>query len=929
MSLQSKERVYKMKLSDLKIEYQNNPVGIDVLVPRFSWIILSNENGIFQTHYKIIIEIDNEIVWDSKKIESDQSILIPYEGLKLKKQSIYNVTVEIWTNKGETAKIEGVFETGLLNYENVTAKMITSGFAEENTATPIFSKEFNPNKKIKHARIYATALGVYEIKINGSKVGNTYFAPGWTNYKKRLQYQTYNIDQMLAPVNNLIEITVGNGWYKGYFGLDVKKNNYGDKEGILAEIHLFYEDGTSEVITTDDSWSVGIGKILSSEMYMGETYDSTKEQQIISKASYLEFDKSILIAQESEPVRITKKLPALKFLTSPKGEKIIDFGQNLTGFVEIKLKEKFGHKVTIRHAETLDKDGNFYPETLRKAVSIDEFICDGTDQVFLPYFTFHGFRYIAIEGIENINVDNFTACVLQTDYKETGSIKSSHALLNQLYSNITWSQRGNFLDIPTDCPQRDERLGWTGDAQVFSKTATLNSNVALFYTKWLRDLYSEQTKENGVPHVVPNISVDRKGAAGWSDAATIMPWNVYESYGDIKVLEEQYDSMKEWVEYIVENTNENGLWQSGFQYGDWLSLDIEQGSNDFTGATDKYLVANAFFIHSTNILVKTATLLGRNEDIDKYSALVETTKQKFNAEYITSTGRVINGTQTACILALHFNIAEEKHRDRILLTLKENIKKHGHHLTTGFIGTPYLCHVLSENGLHDIAGEVFMKEKYPSWFYPVTLGATTIWERWNSIHSDGSFDESGMNSLNHYSYGSIGEWLYTKVGGINLLEPGYKKISIKPMFVKGIDTFETSIESPYGVIACSWVCKNNKITIDVEIPHNTTAILQLPDKETVTEIESGKHHFEYATDISLLKNKFSFDSTIEDLAMDEIAVQIANTYAPGMFDDPSIKSAYNFTINDAMDFLDENGKLLFTEIIKALNNHYNQIDLKK
>lgn len=912
-----------MILKDLRIEYRENPIGLDVKKPRFSWKIASEEQNVLQTAYQIFVEKEGTIVWDSGKRESSSSVLVEYEGMELDTCSLYGVQVTAWDNKGNQAIVKGNFETGLLKGTNFGAEFITHDFPEEETACPVFVKEFQVEKEIEKVRVYATALGVYEIKINGEKVGDTFFAPGWTNYKKRLQYQTYQADKMLQKKNK-IELTVGNGWYKGIFGFAMTSNIYGDRVAALAEIHITYSDGKKEIIKTDESWKVTTGKIRSSEIYMGETIDSTfKEERLYNTVGY-SFNKDLIIGQESEPVSITEKIPAKDYIVTPKGEKLIDFGQNMTGFVEVKVKGEPGQKITIRHAEVLDKEGNFYPDTLRQAISHDIYICNGEEQTFLPHFTFHGFRYICIEGLTEIKLENFTACVLHTEMEETGSFSSSNPLVNQLQSNIQWGQRGNFLDIPTDCPQRDERLGWTGDAQVFAGTAAYNRNVALFFTKWLRDLASEQTAEFGVPHVVPNILGNQEGAAAWSDAAVIIPWVMYQTYGDVRVLEEQYESMKGWVDYITSRCGSNGLWQTGYQYGDWLALDKEE-SADRTGATDKYLVANAYYSYSTDILRKTAGILNYTKDVEKYDDLYVKIKQAFNEEYITATGRMVSETQTGCVLALYFDLAEEKYRKRILESLETNIANHKNHLSTGFVGTPYLSHTLTENNHHDLAGVLFLREDYPSWLYSVKMGATTIWERWNSILPNGDFDTSGMNSLNHYAYGSIGDWMYRKLAGINQLEPGYKKILIKPQFIKGITSVEATFNSVYGEIKSAWSCKDKWIKVDVEIPANTTAVLYLPEQDQPMELGSGCYHFEYATETSLEIDRFTFDSTLKEILDEPLAIEILNQYSPELLNNPMIQFAYQLTINEIIASAPGESEQLFKMVIDTLNQSQNEV----
>ena len=738
-----------MKLYDFRTEYRENPIGLIEKAPRFSWKIESDEKDTVQTSYEIKVTDENgKLVWDSGKKISDQSVLISYEGEVLADETFYTVEVTVADNHGNVESMEGSFETGIFDQTEFKAQMITSDFPEEETACPVFGKTFTIDKKVKKARLYATAHGVYEVTLNGQTVGDYRMAPGWTSYHNRLQYQIYDVKEQLAAENE-IAITVGNGWYKGILGFYCQPNQYGTQAGAFAELHVEYEDGSKDVIATDETWSVKTGEIRYSEIYMGETIDTDAPEITEGNVVVKDFNKAVLTAQENEPVRITEKIAGKELIVTPKGEKLVDFGQIVTGVVEVHVKGEKGQKIVLHHAEVLDKDGNFYPETLRQAKSIDTFICNGEEQIFRPHFTFHGFRYISVEGMEEFTADQFFACVTHSDMEKTGDFHCSNKKVNQLQSNITWSQRDNFLDIPTDCPQRDERLGWTGDAQVFSWTAAFNRNTALFYKKWMRDVAAESSLEKGVPHVVPDI-LESYSSSAWSDVAVIVPWVVYQIYGDKGILEENWKCMHEWVDYIKNNCGENGLWQSGFQYGDWLALDKEE-SADRTGATDKYMIANAYYLYVTELVKNTAEVLGKKEEAEKYASLYETTLDAFQREYYTETGRIVSETQTGAIISLYFNLAREKDRKRILNTLLTNIGNHKNHLATGFVGTPYICHTLSENGAHEMAATLFMKEDYPSWLYAVNMGATTIWERWNSIKPDGTFDESGMNSLNHYA----------------------------------------------------------------------------------------------------------------------------------------------------------------------------------
>lgn len=907
-----------MKLYDLRTEYRVNPIGIDRRHPRFSWKMESEQADTVQKSYRIMVRTGEKTVWDHRK-ESDTSVLIPYAGTSLEPETTYHVTVEVTDNHENTAEETMTFETGIFQPEELQAKMITHDFPEEETACPVFYKTFPLKGAVKCARFYSTAWGVYEAYLNGVRIGDERMAPGWTSYHHRLQYQIHDITELLqseVPKQGKLEMIVGNGWYIGIFGFMLQSKIYGSRAGAFAELHILYEDGSREVICTDETWKVRTGEILYSEIYMGETIDTDQPGIREGHVSAAEFDKSILTAQENEPVRVTERIAAKELIVTPKGEKLVDFGQNLTGAAEIRVHGKRGQKIVIRHAEVLDKDGNFYPDTLRQAKSTDTYICNGEEQTFLPHFTFHGFRYLYVEGLDELSLDQFTACVMHSDMEKTGVFFCSNPKVNQLQSNISWGQRGNFLDIPTDCPQRDERLGWTGDAQIFSWTAAFHRNTALFFGKWMRDVAAESSLEKGVPHVVPDI-LGQYSSSAWSDAAVIVPWVVYQIYGDQGILEESWKCMHEWVDYIRNQCGENGLWQSGYQYGDWLALDKEE-SADRTGATDKYMIANAYYLYVTDLVKQTAEVLGLGEAVKEYQDLYDATLEAFRQEYYTNTGRIVSETQTGAVLSLYFRLAREKDRERILQILRTNIENHKNHLATGFVGTPYLCHALSENGAHDLAAALFMKEDYPSWLYAVNKGATTIWERWNSILPDGSFDVSGMNSLNHYAYGSIGDWMYRKVAGVSQLKPGYKKFRVQPMFVKGIEEAGIEFESVYGKIVSKWSCKNGKIRVHIEVPANTSAEIRLPEKDGVIRAGSGIYEYEYETQTSLAYERFSMDSTLGEILNQPLAVEMFDQLAPGMLDNPMLAMAHQMTMAELCAQAAE-AKPLYETVIGALN----------
>jgi alpha-L-rhamnosidase len=578
-----------------------------------------------------------------------------------------------------------------------------------------------------------------------------------------------------------------------------------------------------------------------------------------------------LISNYNEPVKKHEIFKPVKIFTTPKGEKVIDFGQNLVGWVVVKVKGNAGDKVTIKHAEVLDKLGNFYIDNLRAAQATANYFLSGKgEEQFEPHFTFYGFRYIKIEGVNDIKPENFTAVALYSDMKSTGTFTSSNSLLNQLQHNIQWGQRGNFLDVPTDCPQRDERLGWTGDAQAFSRTAAFNFGVNNFFAKWLRDVEADQQPSGSVPFVIPNVlGANAGGSTGWADAATIIPWNMYLAYGDKRILDAQYNSMKAWVGYM-EKASKNYLWNTGFHFGDWLFFRPFDDNDGRSAVTDKYMIAQCFFANSVQIMINTAKVLGKNDDVVKYTELLKNLKDAFVKEYLTPNGRLISGTQTAYVLALNFDMLPENLRQQAVDKLVENIKSYGNHLTTGFLGTPYLCHVLSRFGKTDVAFTLLMQESYPSWLYPVKMGATTIWERWNGIRPDSTFEPASMNSFNHYAYGAIGDWMYRVVAGLDTYDdaPGYKHIKIKPHIGGGLTNASASLQTYYGKATSGWKVEGNKIILDIEIPANTKATVLIPvsNAEMVKEngmplskdiqvtsgedgsiglkIGSGKYHFE-------------------------------------------------------------------------------------
>ena len=840
-----------LSITELTCEYRKNPVGLDNRNPRISWKLWSDCQNTMQTGYRVQVSQCEDfalILWDTGEVNTDQSIHVQYKGPCLIPRTRYYYRVMVTDNHGEyTGWSEPAFwETGMMNPSEWAAGWITAGMEEDLSlnAVPLLRKTFPVGKEIETARVYATALGLYTLYINGARVGEDYFTPGWTSYASRIQYQTYDVTHLLQTGKNAIGAMLGNGWYAGYIAGSGERGFYGKQRALLLQLHLHFTDGSEQVILTDGSWKSAVGPVQVSEFYHGETYDARRERTNWHCAECdltgwepvrrLEHSLNMLTAQESELPQIMEEIKPVALIRTPAGENVLDFGQNMVGFVRFSVQGSAGDRVILRHAEVLDRDGNFYTGNLRGARQRIEYILrGGEEETYQPHFTFQGFRYVCVDRYPGeIDPERFTGCVVHSALQTAGSFVCSDKLVNQLQHNILWGQKGNFVDVPTDCPQRDERHGWTGDAQMFIRTACFNMNSALFFRKWLRDLACEQTDSYGVTNVVPNIrETSYAGAAAWGDAATICPWTLYLYYGDRQVLEEQYISMKRWVEYIKRQGDDPYLWNTGEHFGDWVALD--NGPGAWIGRTPVDLIATAFYAHSTRLLADAAEVLEYQEDAEEYQTLFKKIKCRFLQEFVTADGELVEDTQTAYILVLMFDLLEEKDRKRAADKLAELLHQNRDHLNTGFVGTPYLCHVLSRFGHHDLAGRLLLHTDYPSWLYSITKGATTIWEHWDGIREDGSFWDDLMNSFNHYSYGSIGDWMYRVVAGLDIdpAAPGYKHFYICPKPVKGLTYAKAVYQSPYGRIICGWRQNGSVMEITVEIPPNTTATLTLPDAD--------------------------------------------------------------------------------------------------
>ena len=851
----------QLKVKNLVCEDRVNPVGLDILLPRFSWQLIPDRRNLMQTAYEIRVGslTGKNIQWNSGKRSNDQSTFVPYAGPALVAARAYFWQVRVWDNFGRVSEWseKANWRMGILRSDDWKAKWIESESGADSVNGPalLFRRTFSTGKKIVSATIYITAHGMYEAFINGQRIGNACLTPGWTSYQKRLQYQAYDVTPLINNGKNAIGVNIGSGWYRTNLAWNNNRNIYGKKLGLLLQLEINYVDGTSETIITDNQWKTSdSGPVRVSEIYNGETFDARMEKPGWNKTGYddhawqpvveKDYSKNNLIATYNEPVTKHEIFHPVRIFKTPKGEQVIDFGQNLVGWAQFKLKGNPGDELIVDHAEVLDKEGNFYTENLRAAKARNIYFLNGTgEESFEPHFTFQGFRFIRIAGFPGeIKPENISAVALYSDMQPTGQFSCSNPMLNQLQHNIQWGQKGNFLDVPTDCPQRDERLGWTGDAQAFSRTASYNMGVHNFFSKWLKDVAADQMEDGMVPFVVPNVLGPKAGgSAGWADVSTIIPWNMWLVYGDTKILEDQYSSMKGWVNFM-KNHSKDYLWNTGFHFGDWLFYRPADDNDGRSAVTDKYLIAQCYFAHSTQLLINAAKVLNKQEDVSVYSELLNQVKDAFIKEYVTASGRLVSSTQTAYVLSLQFDMLPENLRAQAAQRLVTNIEDYNNHLTTGFLGTPYLCHVLSRFGYDSIAYKLLLQDTYPSWLYPVKMGATTIWERWDGQKPDSSFQTPGMNSFNHYAYGAIGDWMYRNIAGIDIYEGGmgYKKIKISPHFDGNLSYANADLETVYGKLSVRWKLEAGKILMDVEIPANTTASILIPGTSENSITEGGK-----------------------------------------------------------------------------------------
>lgn len=820
-----------MKINQILINQMKEPLGFALDHLQVSFAVAAD-------HFEAG---ENQLtIWEAGKDTPVYQVKEAYDqgrfgvDLELKPRTRYQVEVSL-TTASDSCTGTTFFETGKMN-EAFTGKWIAN--RDKDIQNTLFAKDFTVSKPVAKARLYMTALGVYETEIDGAKVGDEYLAPGVTAYDQWIQVQTYDVTDALQTGKHTITISTGDGWYKGIIGFDGgKSNHYGDQHRAIGELHVTYTDGTTEVIATDDTWQTTAGQVTKSAIYYGEDLDDTKKITDWQPVIVLAEATDLLQDRLSLPIKIMEYLPEPELLTTPKEETVLDFRQNQAGWLEFYNKEPKGTEITFQMGEILQA-GNFYRGNLREARAAFVYVSDGEEKWVRPHFTYYGYRYVKVSGnTKPIDTKDFRATVMYSAMTTTGAITTDQPQVNRLFDNVVWGQKSNFFDSPTDCPQRDERLGWTGDANVFSNTAAFNMNTFAFFKKYLKDINVEQPLFDGmVPMYVPSFGNPDGGAAVWGDAVTMIPWNMYEVYGDTALLQQSYASMKAWVDWISRNTITTDLWTGTFQFGDWLALDGENPALP-TGKTDEDFIASVYYYYSAFIVARSAELLGYPEDARTYHDLADRIKHAIQAEYLTPTGRLAIDTQTAYAISLAFDLVPEDQIQRVLADLVARLNKDQDHLKTGFVGTPFICQVLSKYGEHKLATKIFMQEDLPSWLYAVNMGATTIWERWNSVEPDGSMNPEGMNSLNHYSIGAIMEWGYKYVVGFREHSVGYQQVTFAPEFDYRLKAISGHFDTGFGRLATSYAIEqdaDHRIDVKLSVPFGMTVTVQLPRANKVT-----------------------------------------------------------------------------------------------
>ncbi|MFT3982883.1 MAG: family 78 glycoside hydrolase catalytic domain [Lachnospiraceae bacterium] len=825
-----------MKIKHLRINHIERPMGycLDMIMASY---IVEDKNSKEQKMARIVVSEDphfSEIIFDTGKSQKVSGLGTKID-ITVRPRTRYYWKVYVWNEQDQFAESEAEwFESGLMG-EGFQGKCITPDLPENQA--PVFKKTFELDQHTQSGRMYLCGLGLYRVLLNGMEITREKLTPGLTVYQHYVQYQTYDITDLFIIGENNVEIAMADGWYKGKYGYrqnELYREN--KKFELIADIHIESEDGTEQIISTDTSWKVSFNKVIESDIYDGEIVDDTLDVSGEFTVKESDFNISVIKERLGVPIVVKEHKKPEKIIRTPKDELVLDMGQNMVGWIAFCNRLPKGNKIVLEYGEVL-QNNCFYRENYRTAKARFEYLSDGTEKEIRPSFTFFGFRYVRIRGVEDVSIDDFWGEVVYSDLDRIGTIQTGEPMINQLYQNALWSQKGNFLDIPSDCPQRDEKMGWTGDAQIFSATADMNMECYAFFTKYLHDISLEQKDTNGlVPQIVPSVGRNERTSAAWGDAATIIPWNLYKYYGDASILSLQYESMKGWIGYIDKENQKYGtnpnLWCNGFHYGDWLALD---GGYYYmpTGGTEVFFISSAYFYYSTKILADTAAVLGKTEDAKVFAAKAGSIRRAVCDEYFTPSGKLRLDTQTAYIVALYMGLFEEDKKEVLVQQLLLRLRKDNYKLQTGFVGTPYFLPVLSEIGRDDIAFKILHNKEVPGWLYPITMGATTMWERWNSILPDGSMSSTGMNSLNHYAYGSVIGWMYEYMAGIKP-EPdgaGYKIVKIHPRVDYKIRYIKCNMQTSAGTYQIEWKIAGDTLEMLLEIPFDAKARLVLPHAE--------------------------------------------------------------------------------------------------
>ncbi|MFB4279703.1 family 78 glycoside hydrolase catalytic domain [Nonomuraea sp. MTCD27] len=849
-----------LNVSTPTFEHHREPLGIGEPAPRLSWTVTADTPGWRQQAYEI--ELGDGTT--TGRVDSAESVLVPWPGAPLGSRERRGARVRVHGADGSVSDWSpwSYVEAGLLDpadWQAAAAAPPLELLGVPDGPALLLRRDFSARAAVERARLYVTAHGLYEIELNGRVVGDDVLAPGWSSYAHRLRYRTHDVTELLREGGNTLGATLADGWYRGRIGfLGGKTDLYGDRTALIAQLEITYADGSTDVVTTDgDGWRCAPGPVTATSLYDGERHDARLLPSGWSEPGFddsswlpadaLPHDAARLVAPTGPPVRRTRTLSPVEVLTGPDGETILDFGQNIAGRLRIRVQGPAGHTITLRHAEVLE-NGALAIRPLRQAAALDTYTLrgDAEPEEWEPRFTTHGFRYAQIDGWpgELDPASDVVAVVCHTDMRPIGDFECSDPLLNRLHDNVRWSMRGNYVDLPTDCPQRDERLGWTGDIQVFAPAAAFLYDCAGPLTSWLADLAAEQAEVGTVPHYVPwvPLAFDVSPTAAWGDAAVLVPWVLYQRTGDLGLLRTQYASMTAWVDQVTSLTGADHLWDEGFQFGDWLDP-AAPPDNPGKARTDHALVATAYHAWTARVVADTAALLGHSGDATRYAELASEVRAAFRREFVTPSGRLACDTQTAYALALCLDLLDGPgQRERAGRRLVELVAADDHRIGTGFVGTPLICDALCSVGAYDTAYQLLTQRNCPSWLYPVTMGATTIWERWDSMLPDGTVNPGEMTSFNHYALGAVADFLHRTVAGLAPDEPGYRRLRIAPRPGGGLTHASARLDTPYGPAAVSWNTDGTTLTVTATVPPGTSALVDLPQAEP-REVGAGTHEF--------------------------------------------------------------------------------------